>query len=147
MFGRKKPSPQTYSKAELHELLDFIAPSRPNQALSSDEDPKERLLAAATHVGALSPPDMITVKSLGDASPCSSPSNEAGVWFTFAGVNGEKGKVFFFPQFASLWVDGEPRPRAQIPTEMIHVRGYHGAMTKMISVTLNPAQLNRNLRQ
>ena len=101
MFGRKK----------------VTAPGpAPQQQPTGNDAP---LHAAANYIGCVSPPDPIYIDGLHDPSRCMGPNDEMGVCYLFKSSIEGSGKIYFFPSFSSVWVDGEPGPRAQIPTDMI----------------------------
>lgn len=112
MFGRKKVSPP------------------PQQRPAKIEGP-DSLSAAAQYLGFISPPDPVFIDGLSSAEPCFR-GDEVGLCCTYNSSRGQTGKVYFFENFASVWADGEPRPRAQIPTEMIAARvaGYAEALSE-----------------
>jgi len=113
MFGRKglKPGENAASPPSR------TPPSRQGQAGSGVPAP---LSAAADYIGFVSPGEKtVSVNELSGLTPCSGPQGAMGVCFLFTGLDGVSGKIYFFPSFASIWVDGEAAPRAQIPTEMI----------------------------
>jgi hypothetical protein len=75
--------------------------------------------AAATYLGCISPGAPVFIEELSGMTPCQGPQGATGVCFLFTGADAKHGKAYFFPSFASIWVDGEAGPRAQIPNEMI----------------------------
>jgi hypothetical protein len=108
MFGRKK-----------------VALSPPTNVA---RHPTRVLLTAAQYVGFVAPPGA-RVEELGPSMPCHRASSPPGRRFE---VTTDKGKamMFFFPDHAALWMNGEPQPRPQIPTEMIvdRISGYEAAL-------------------
>ena len=128
MFGRKglKPgegasAPRSFS----------TPPPRPAQVGNGAPAP---LSAAANYLGCVSPGAPVFIEELSGMTPCQGPQGATGLCFLFGG-DAASGKAYFFPSFASIWVDGEAGPRAQIPTEMIagRVPGYLPAFQALIS--------------
>ena len=124
MFGRKglKPGEVASAPRSLN-----APPPQPAQAGNGVPAP---LSAAANYVGCVSPGAPVFVEELSGMTPCQGPQGAMGLCFLVRG-----GKAYFFPSFASIWVDGEAGPRAQIPAEMIagRVPGYLPAFQALIS--------------
>src|SRR4051812_3949132 len=120
MFGRKglKPGENAATPRPSH------APSR----AVNGGGPPDPLCAAASYIGYVSPGEgCVAVGELSGLTPCKGPGGALGLCFLFSGRDGGPGgKAYFFPDFASIWADGEAGPRGQIPTEMIanRVPGY-----------------------
>jgi len=94
------------------------------------------LAIVAKYVGCVSPGSPpFFVEELFEWYPCKGPGDARGLCFRFSGGNAQGGKAYFFPNFASIWVDGEPGPRAQVPTDMIvdAVPGYLEALQASIA--------------
>lgn len=108
MFGRKKAPEPPSSEVVRH--------------------PTRALLAAAQYVGAVAPPGA-HVQELGSSVPCFRGTSPPGRRFN---VKTDRGTamMFFFPDHAALWVNGEPEPRPGIPTDMIvnRIPGYEAAL-------------------
>ena len=124
MFGRKGLKPGEAASAP----RSFDTPlSQPRPASNGVPAP---LSAAANYVGCVSPGAPVFIEELSGMTPCQGPQGATGLCFLFGG-----GKAYFFPSFASIWVDGEAGPRAQIPTEMIagRVPGYLPAFQALIT--------------
>ena len=121
MFGRKglKPGEVASAPRSLN--------TQPAQAGNGVPAP---LSAAANYVGCVSPGTPVFIEELSGMTPCQGPQGAMGLCFLFRG-----GKAYFFPSFASIWVDGEAGPRAHIPTEMVAMRvpDYLGAFQALIS--------------
>ena len=105
---------------------------------SSDNSEAKVLVNGATVVGCLAPGDSFEVRQLSDPTLCFGPSRVCGVCFLFHASEGKKGKMYFFPDFASAWIDGEPAPRAQIPVEMIEdiIPGFSKALNALFAKQL-----------
>ena len=122
MFGRKglKPGEVASAPRSLN--------TQPAQAGNGVPAP---LSAAANYLGCVSPGGApVFIEELSGMTPCQGPQGAMGLCFLFRG-----GKTYFFPSFASIWVDGEAGPRAQIPTEIIadRVPGYLPAFQALIT--------------
>ena len=98
------------------------------------------LLNGLQYVSFVSPPnqpggrDVALVSRAHDPSVCFGPNNAQGRSFLVEFEEGGTGKAYLFPTFGSIWVDGEPSPRAQIPTGMIanRVPGYEAALGRLL---------------
>lgn len=110
MFGRKGLKPG-----------EVAASQAPRPRLQQARDPVPAgFSAAANYIGCISPGGgPVFIDSLSSPTPCQGPGGAMGLCFLFEGSGATTGKAYFFPSFASIWVDGEAGPRAQIPTEMI----------------------------
>jgi hypothetical protein len=126
MFGRKVVTPvQTGSEVETSSVVDPIA-------------------SAAKYVGCVAPPGTpIYADGLREPTACFRPDHVAGVCFPFTSTVSGSGKIYFFPDFASIWVDGEATPRAQIPTDMIanRVADYQVALVDLLKAGRGGAML------
>lgn len=110
MFGRKLVTPAEFGEPP---------------ATSTATDP---IASAAKYVGCVSPPGApIFADGLAEPTACFRGNEEAGVCYLFTSSVEGSGKIYFFRDFASIWIDGEPGPRAQIPTQMIADRIPHYA--------------------
>ena len=126
MFGRKglKPGEVASSPRSFSTQPTSVGDGVPNP-----------ISKAATYVGCVSPGQPVFIKELLGMTPCRGPEGIIGLCFLFTDNEATRGKAYFFPSFASIWVDGEAGPRAQIPTEMIagRVPGYLPAFQALIS--------------
>ena len=125
MFGRKglKPGEGSAPRA--------VQPQPRPQVQAPGAGIPAGFSAAANYVGCVSPGGApVFIDELSQPTRCAGPGGATGLCFLFTGENGVTGKAYFFPAFASIWVDGEAGPRAQIPTEMIAARvpAYHSAL-------------------
>lgn len=116
MFGRKglKPGEVASAPRSLN-----TPSSRPASVGDGVPDPISK---AATYIGCVSPGEPVFIKELLGMTPCKGPEGAMGLYFLFTDNEATRGKAYFFPSFASIWVDGEAGPRAHIPTEMVAMR-------------------------
>ncbi|WP_447754362.1 hypothetical protein [Sphingopyxis fribergensis] len=113
MFGRKGLKPGEGSTAHTPQ----------SRAQPENNNIRAGLSAAANYLGCVSPGGApVFIDDLSEPTRCKGPGGAMGLCFLFTGGNAVAGKAYFFPSFASIWVDGEAGPRAQIPTEMIAAR-------------------------
>ncbi len=125
MFGRKGLKPGEGNVAH---------PPRPPAPPQSGGIPAG-LSVAANYVGCVSPGGApVFIDDLSEPTRCKGPGGAMGLCFLFTGSDATTGKAYFFPSFASIWVDGEAGPRAQIPTEMIaaQVPAYLPALRSLV---------------
>ena len=126
MFGRKRGKPTRSGAAA---------------ATSPVTDP---IAGAAQYVGCVSAPgEPVYADGLAEPTACFRSDGEAGVCFLFRSSVKGSGKLYFFRDFASLWADGEPGPRAQIPTQMIAARvpHYEAALADLLTCGRGGAML------
>lgn len=125
MFGRKQVEPVA---------------SGDQAATTSVLDP---LASAAQFVGCVSPGDPIYADGLAEPTACFLGNEEVGVCYLFRSSVKGSGKLYFFRSFASIWVHGEPAPRAQIPTHMIasHIPNYEVALADLLTCSRGGAML------
>ena len=131
MFGRKGLKPGQSATASQASG----APSSP--PVANGNGVPQPVFAAASYVACISPGGPpVFIEELASLTPCAGPNGALGLCFLFsASGDADRGKAYFFPDFASIWVDGEAGPRAQIPTAMIaeRVPGYLPTLQAFIS--------------
>ena len=108
------------------------------------------LLAAAQYVGIVSATNGrndFLILGIKDAMRCTNGEGSEGLNFLFASHQGVNGRVYFFPEFASVWVDGESSPRPQIPTSMVtnQVPGYKRDLELMLLTLPKPSDFSAHV--
>lgn len=89
------------------------------------------LFDAIQYVGMVSPPGAY-LTHMANPQLCMGPNQMRGLRYDIM-TNEGAGYAFLFPSFASIWLNAEPAPRPQIPTEMIanRVPGYAAEIAEL----------------